>query len=58
MEVSNLPETEFKTLVIRMPKKLRGRIDKLSENFNRDSKHKKDIETIKKELVRSEEYNI
>ena len=34
METSNLPDAEFKTLVIRM-------LDDLSENFNRDRKHKK-----------------
>ena len=34
MEVSNLPDTEFKTLVARMHKELRGRMDELSENVN------------------------
>ena len=31
METSNLPDTEFKTLVIRIFSELRGRIDKLSD---------------------------
>ena len=34
MEISDLSDAEFKTLVIRM-------LDDLSENFNRDRKHKK-----------------
>ena len=42
METSNLPGTEFKTLVIRLLKEL-------SENFNKEIVSiKKDIETIKK----------
>ena len=41
METSNLPDAEFKTLVIRMLNELRGRVDELSENFN------KEIENIK-----------
>ena len=35
METSNIPDAEFKTLVIMMLKKLRGRVDELSENFNK-----------------------
>ena len=34
METSNLPDAEFKTLVIRMLSELRGRADELRENFN------------------------
>ena len=42
METSNLPGTEFKTLVVRLLKEL-------SENFNKEIVSiKKDIETIKK----------
>ena len=40
MEASNLPDTEFKRMVIRMFKKL-------NENFNKETT-KKDIATIKK----------
>ena len=40
-ETSNLPDTEIKTLVIRMLNKLRRRVDELSEDFN------KEIENIK-----------
>ena len=43
MKTSNLTDAEFKTLVISMLGKLRGRIDQLSENFN------KKIENIKME---------
>ena len=42
METSNLPDDEFKTLVIRM-------LDELSENFNKEIGNiKKEIENIKK----------
>ena len=34
MEISNLSDAEAKTLVIRMLKELRGRVDELRENFN------------------------
>ena len=34
MEISNLPDAESKTLVIRMLNELRGRVDELRENFN------------------------
>ena len=40
METSNLLDTEFKTLVTRMLNEFRRR-DELSENSNRDRKHKK-----------------
>ena len=45
MEASNLPDAEFKTLVIRMLNELKGRVDELGENF---TNIKKDIGTIKK----------
>ena len=44
METSNILDAEFKTLVIRMLNELKGRVDELSENFN------KEIENIKTEL--------
>ena len=53
MEASNLPETEFKIMVIRMLNELMGRMDEHNENLN---SIKKDIETIKKK-DRNEEYN-
>ena len=34
MEISNLSDEEFKTLIIRMLNELRGRVDELRENFN------------------------
>ena len=46
METNNLPDSEFKTLVIRMLSELRGRVDEISENF------KKGIEDIKKKQKR------
>ena len=45
METRNLPDAEFRTLVISMLSELRGRVDELRENFN---SIKKDMETIKK----------
>ena len=42
MEASNLPDTEFKILMIRMFNELRGRINELSESLH------KDIKTIQK----------
>lgn len=52
MESSNLLDTEFKRLVIKMLKEL-------SENFSKERECiKKDIETNKQtESVRNEEYN-
>ena len=39
MELSNLTDAEFKTLVIKMLSKLRGSIDEFSENFNKEIKN-------------------
>ena len=42
-----------------MLNKLRGRVDELYENFNKEIGNlKTEIETIKKEPVRNEEYNV
>ena len=48
-EASNLPDTESKTMVIRMLKEL-------SENL-RDSKNKKGARNHNKEPIRNEKYN-
>ena len=49
MEANNLPDTEFKTMLIRMLKELRGRMDELSDNVNTEIVSlKKDIGIIKK----------
>ena len=49
METSNLPDIEFKIMVLRMLKKFRRRIDELSENLNKEiTSMKKDIKSIKK----------
>ena len=50
METSNLLDTEFKTLVIRMLNKPRGRVDQPNENFNKEigNKQKKKIKREKK----------
>ena len=45
METRNLPDAEFRTLVISMLSELRGRVDELRENFN---SIEKDLETMKK----------
>ena len=48
MEISNLLDADFKTLVIRMLNELRGRVDTLSENFNKDTENMKmEIKNIK-----------
>ena len=48
MEASNLPDAEFKTLIIKILNKLRERVDELSENFNKDIENtKKEMENIK-----------
>ena len=48
MESSNLTDAEFKTLVIKMLNELRERVDKLSDNFNREIKNiKMKMEIIK-----------
>ena len=49
MKTNNLSEAEFKMLVIRMLNELRGRVDELSENFNKEIENiKMKIENIKK----------
>ena len=35
MEATEIPDVEFKTMVIRMLKNLKGRMDDLSENLKR-----------------------
>lgn len=42
MEKNNLPDKEFKVIVIKMPTKLRRRMDEYNENFNKEkTKNKK-----------------
>ena len=49
MKANNLPGTEFKTLVIKMFSGIRGRVDELSENFNKEIESIKiEVENIKK----------
>ena len=50
-EINNLLGKEFKDLVTRMLTELGKRINEHSENFNNE------LENIKKEPVRTEEYN-
>ena len=50
MEASNLLDTEFKTLVISMLNEPKGRLDDLSEIFNKEIVSIKDIEIISKNL--------
>lgn len=51
MEANKIPDTEFKTIVIKMLNKLSENFKELGENLNST---KKDKETIKKEPVRNE----
>ena len=49
MEATKIPDAEFKIILIRMLKDLRGKMDDLSKNLNRDIVSiKKDVETIKR----------
>ena len=49
MEATKIPNSEFKTIVIRMLKKLRGKMGDLSEKLKKGTVNvEKDIETIKK----------
>ena len=56
METSNLLVTEFKTLVMRMLNELRGTVEELSENFNKQIGNIKMELESKREPVRNEEY--
>ena len=50
MEPSNLTDAAFKTLVIKMHNGLRGSVDVLSENFNKEIKSiKMEMKIIKKQ---------
>ena len=49
IEATKIPNAEFRTMVIRMLKNPRGRMDDFSENLNKEIvSMKKDIETIEK----------
>ena len=41
MYTNNLPPIEFKSMLIRILRKLRGRMDEIGENINRDSSIKR-----------------
>lgn len=51
MKRSNLSDKEFKIIVIKMLTKLGGTVDKLSENFH------KETENFTKKPTRNEEYS-
>ena len=49
METSDVPEAEFKTLLMRKLNELRGKIKELSENFNKETGNiEMDIENMKR----------
>ena len=48
METSNLLNAEFKTLIIRMLNKLRGKVEEFTENLNRDRTPKNKDRKVKK----------
>ena len=59
MEVGNISEAEFKTLVIRMLKELERGVGELSENFDKEiKKHKNGDEKHNRVPVTYEEHNI
>ena len=41
MEISNLPDQEFKVMVIKMPIRLERRVEQVSENLNREKIQKR-----------------
>ena len=52
MEATKIPGEDFKTRVIQMLKDLRGRMDDLSENINKERvSTKKDMETIEEKQL-------
>lgn len=53
MDISNLPDEEFKVMVINMLNKLRRRMDEHSENFNKEILNHK----VTKRSHKAEEYN-
>ena len=56
MEIRNLSDAEFKTLILRMINEFRGRMGELCENFNRVIGNKKmEINNNKKIPARNEE---
>ena len=48
METSNLPDKKFKMLITRILNELRGRVDELSENFNKEIENIMKLENIEK----------
>ena len=56
MEISNLLDAEFKTLVMRILSELRGGVDELSENFNKEMGDKNRIRKHENKPVRNEEH--
>ena len=51
VEIGNLPEKEFRIMIVKMIQDLGKRIKEHNENFN------KELDNIKKEPIRAEEYN-
>lgn len=56
METCNLPNAEYRTLVIKMFFKLRGRVKNLVQIQQRNGKHKNGVGIHKKEPVRNKKY--
>ena len=52
MEASNLPDAEFKTLVIRMLNELKGRLEELGENFNKEVENIKENQSEMNEITK------
>ena len=56
MDIGNLPEKEFKALVIRMLTELGKRIDEHSENFNKELENIKNNQSEVKNTVTNEKH--
>ena len=52
MEASSLPDAEFKTLVIRMLNELKGRLEELGENFNKEVENIKENQSEMNEITK------
>ena len=52
MEVSNLPDKEFKLMVLKMFTKFEKRVEELSKNFN------KEIQNIKKKIKKNNQLEL
>ena len=57
VEISNLPNKEFKVMIIKIPSELRKRMNEHSENFNKELEHIKRNQTeLKNKITEIKKY--